>query len=387
MKNRAVSTTLMLLLLFVLLTALTNAQSAQDMRRDLVVSQWSSLDHGQFGAVNGKVKNVSANHYACVRLDFNLATRYDMRQAGYPIRHLGVLSIELRDLPPHSEREFFKPLPFAAGLEPKPLRECTGQITEPTAPQWPAIPDANEQRVVLYDNRNFGGREKLFGIGDHSLVDFNDMASSIKVPAGLVAIVYEDSTQDMGHGLWVDFLEDQPNLAQFNLDNKISHLKIVARRTSDSVWVRNSLRDGQFEAGHYLIGRGIGSLPPNPNPLIGPRIPAPRSTTPVTPAVCTITGTITSRPEYRIYIPRTVISLYRPNNSAPAFSMQVSNGQYRFTNVPEGTYEVRGGGTFPIFDTSRGPSSLKPYADTSQKVTCQRDGSYTVNFEIRSTEG
>lgn len=383
-------TTLTLLSLLVLMTALTNAQSGRDMRRDLVVSQGSSRGQGEFGSVNGKIKNVSANHYACVRLDFNLSTRYDMLQAGHPARHLGVLSIELRELPSNSEREFSKPLPFPAGIEPKPLSECTGQITEPTAPTWTAITNPNEQRVVLYEHPNFGGREKSLGIGTHGLADFNDLASSIKVPAGLVVIVYESSTQDVGHGLWVDFLEDQPNLAQFDLDNKISYLKIVPRRSSGSVWVRNGLRNGQFDAGHYLVvGRGSGSPAPNPNPLIGPPIPAPspRATTPVTPAVCTIAGTITSRPEYRTYIPRTVISLNRPNSSAPSFSMRVINGQYKFSNVPEGTYEVRGGGTFPVFDSPRGPSSLKPYADTSQTITCQRDSSYTVDFEIRNTEG
>lgn len=390
MKNRAVFTTLLLLSLLVLLTSLTHAQPARDMRRDLTVSHGSSRGHGEFGAVNGKVKNVSANHYACVRLDFNLYTRYDMQQPGQPSRHLGVLSLEVRDLPPQSEREFFKPLPFAAGLEPKPLSECTGRITEPTVPQSTVIPNVNEQRVALYEHPNFGGRQKAFGTGHYSLGDFNDVASSIKVPAGLVVIVYEHSTQNVGHGLWVDFMEDQPDLAQFNLDNKISHVKIVPRRNSDSVWVRNSLQNGRFEAGHYLvIGRRGGPPPANPNPLIGPPIPAPNGTptTPPPPAVCTIAGTVRSSSEYRTYIPRTLITLHRPNGSATSFSMQVINGQYRFTNVPEGTYEVRGTGPYPIFETPRGSSSLRPFADTSQTVTCQRDGSYTVNFEIRNTDG
>ena len=390
MKNRAIVTTLLLLSLLVVLTPLTHAQS-RDMRRDLLVSQGSSMGHGQFGAVNGKVKNVSANHYACVRLDFNLWTRYDMRQSGQPARHLGVLSLELRDLRPNSEREFFKPLPFPAGLEPKPLSECTGQITEPTVSEPMVLP--GDQKVVLYENPNFGGRQKSYGIGTHSIVDFNDVASSIKVPAGLVVIVYEHAAQGFGYGLWVDFLEDQVNLAHFNFDNKISYLKIVLKRDSNSVWVRNSLKNGQFEAGHYLVvSKGRGGAPPdNPNPLIGPPIPAPSRPTPppVTPAVCTIAGRVTSLAQYRAYIPQTLITLKRANGSATSFSMQVINGQYRFTNVPAGTYQVIGTGPYPIFESPRGSSSLKAYPDPAETetVTCERDGSYTVNFQIRNTEG
>jgi hypothetical protein len=385
MKNPAVFTTLMLLSL--LLSPPTHAQSAADIRRDLVVSHLSSRGHGEFGAVNGKIKNASGNHYACVRLDFNLSTRFDMQQPGQPSRHLGVLSLEVRDIQPRSERDFLKPLPFPAGVEPKPPRECTGQITEPTVSEPMVVPE--KQKVVLYENANFGGREKPFGIGTHSLVDFNDMASSIKVPSGLVVIVYEHSAQDFGYGRWVDFLEDQPNLAQFNLDNKISYLKIVPRMNSGAVWVRNSLQNGQFEAGHYLVvGRRGGPPPANPNPLIGPPIPAPnRPTTPVTPAVCTIAGTVRSSLAHRTYIPRTQITLHRPNGPATSLSMRVINGRYRFANVPAGTYEVRGTGSYPIFETPRGSSTLRPYADGSQRVTCERDGSYTVNFEIRNTEG
>ena len=75
MKDRPVVTPLMLILLLVVLTPLTHAQSVTDMRRDLGVSNGSSLG----GAVNGKIKNNSDNQYPCVRLDFNLYTRYDMR--------------------------------------------------------------------------------------------------------------------------------------------------------------------------------------------------------------------------------------------------------------------------------------------------------------------
>ncbi len=381
MKNPAVFTTLMLLSLLVFLTPRAHAQPARDMQRDLVVSHGSSRGHGEFGAVNGTIKNVSANHYACVRLDFDLATRYDMRQLGEPVRHLGVLSLEVRDVQPHSQREFLKLLPFPAGYGPKPPRECTGQITEPPVPVFIVNPNVNELRVVLYENPNFGGREKRLGIGPYSLLDFNDKASSIKVPAGLVVIVYEHAGQGVGYGLWVDFMEDQPNLAVFNFDNKISHVKIVPRLESNSVWVRNSLQNGVFDAGHYLVIPKGGTAPPtNPNPLIGPPIPPPE---PRTPAVCTIAGTVSSSDQYRTFIPRTTITLHS-NGSPTSFSVRVINRQYRFTNVPAGTYEVIGTGPYPVFDSPRGPWSLQAFAVGNQTVTCQRDGSYTVNFEIRS---
>lgn len=386
MKNRAVFTTLMLLSLLVFLTPLAHAQPARDMQRDLVVSHGGSRGSGEFGAVNGKIKNISANHYACVRLDFNLATRYDMRQLGEPVRQLGVLSLEVRDIRPNSEREFSKPLPFPAGLAFNPPRECTGQITEPPVPVFTVNPNVNELKVVLYDNPNFGGRQTSLGIGTHKLIDFNfnDMPSSIKVPAGLVVIVYEHFARGVGYGLWVDFLEDQPNLAQFQLDNKISYLKIVPRLNSNSIWVRNGLKNGRFDAGHYLVvPKGSTRPAHNPNPLIGPPIPEPPDRS---PAFCTIAGTVSSRPEYQTYIPKTTITLHS-NGSPTSFSVLVTNGEYKLTNVPAGTYEVIGNGPYPVTNTSRGPITLAAYPHTNQKVTCERDGSYTINFEIRSTEG
>lgn len=386
MGNRAVVTTLMPLSLLFVLTTLSHAQPARDMRRDVVVLQWSKQNGGQFDTVKGKVKNNSANHYACVRLNFSLATSYDMRQAGYPVLDLGVLSVDVRDLQPRSERDFSKALPFATGLGINPISECTGPIVEPTAPTW-ATTNLNEQKIVLYDNSNFGGLQKSFGIGEYSLDDFNEKASSIKVPPGLVVIVYEHSAQGVGYGRWVDFLEDQANLRNFNLDNQISRLKIVARTNAGSVWIRNhKLQDGQIKEGHYLVvSKGQPRPPANPTPEMGRPIPPPEGL----PGFCTIAGKVRASSQYRRYIARTLIVLHLPNGSRSSFSRELSNnGEYKFTNVPEGKYEVRSSGThYPVFDTLTGSQSLRPYADGTQKITCQRDGTYTVNFEIRLTDG
>lgn len=80
------------------------------------------------------------------------------------------------------------------------------------------------QSVVLYEQPDFKGRSKTVGSGEQSLTDFNRIASSVKVPTGLVAILYELADEGGGYGIPVDLLEDHADLSQLNFnDEEVRH--------------------------------------------------------------------------------------------------------------------------------------------------------------------
>lgn len=132
------------------------------------------------------------------------------------------------------------------------------------------------QGVTVYENSNFGGRSKTLAVGNHKLSDFNDIASSIKVPQGLVAIIYENADDNGGYGIWVDLLEDQSDLSQFNFNDKTSYISVFsATREGGYIWARNSLRNGQFLSGHWERRRaGAAGNPVNSTPVVSPPLPA-----------------------------------------------------------------------------------------------------------------
>lgn len=99
--------------------------------------------------------------------------------------------------------------------------------------------------------------------------------------------------------------------------------------------------------------------------------------------VCTISGRVRDdKPGYQ-----TQLTLRRIDRTASPISVRAINGEYRFANVPEGTYEVTGRGKYPSQDTPRGPIGLGIFTNDNQTVECQPSGSHRLNFEIRSTEG
>src|SRR5438128_10536313 len=108
--------------------------------------------------------------------------------------------------------------------------------------------------VTIFENPNFSGRSKTLIEGEHRFftpADFNDVISSIRVPEGLVAIVFEHADDGGGFGISVDLLEDWPTLSQFNLDKKISYINVFPATRGTFVFVRNSIQDGQFVPGHW----------------------------------------------------------------------------------------------------------------------------------------
>jgi hypothetical protein len=136
MKNRhEFLSVLMLLPLLPFFSPGVYAQLAKDPQQDLSVTFSSRREGNDPGSVVGAVRNNSANAYPCVRIEFDLSTRFDLRPPGQEGRHLGVLPVEVHNLQPRGVRDYQQRLPFPAGIGLKSVSECP-------APPDKELPDA-----------------------------------------------------------------------------------------------------------------------------------------------------------------------------------------------------------------------------------------------------
>jgi len=99
-------------------------QPARDPQRDVSVTFSLQREGQDPGSVVGVVKNTSTSAYGCVRLEFDLATPFDLRRAGEDPRHLGMLTVDVQGLQPQEERSYQERLPFPAGIGLTSVREC-----------------------------------------------------------------------------------------------------------------------------------------------------------------------------------------------------------------------------------------------------------------------
>jgi hypothetical protein len=114
--------------------------------------------------------------------------------------------------------------------------------------------------------------------------DFNDVAASIKVPKGLVAIVYEHADEAGGYGSWIDFLEDHADLRTHGFDKKISYLDVFSRQkvkpangstpSETFIYARNKKVNGIIVPSNWVEFSET-ELNANSNPVAGPPV-APR---------------------------------------------------------------------------------------------------------------
>lgn len=127
--------------------------------------------------------------------------------------------------------------------------------------------------ATLYDQVNFGGNSRFLTPGKHPLPDFNDATVSIRVPQGLVALVFEHADPEGGYGLAVDLLEDCPDLASLDMAGKVSYVEVFpAEQDGGLVWTRASIVNGEFVHGHWERKRAH-PAPPNPVPVVWPALP------------------------------------------------------------------------------------------------------------------
>jgi hypothetical protein len=97
-----------------------------DPARDLAISFSSKHEGTDPGSVFGKVTNNSANPYPCIRIEFDLSTRFDMRGPKEPSKKLGVLTTEVRDIQPRSVSDYRAQLPYPAGVGLRSFTVCSG---------------------------------------------------------------------------------------------------------------------------------------------------------------------------------------------------------------------------------------------------------------------
>lgn len=126
--------------------------------------------------------------------------------------------------------------------------------------------------IVIFDQANFAGRSKTLPIGQHKLSTFTDFpnpVSSIRVPEGLVAMLYEHVNDQGGFGRFVDLLEDRPSLADLGFHGTATFISVFAAAQSGLVWARNSMSNGQFVPGHWERKKA-NPPPPNRVPVVSP---------------------------------------------------------------------------------------------------------------------
>jgi hypothetical protein len=78
--------------------------------------------------------------------------------------------------------------------------------------------------VTIYENPNFSGRSRTLGVGGYRFFtpeDFNDVVSSISVPAGFGAMLFEHADDGGGYGISVDLLEDCADLSKYDLMTRL----------------------------------------------------------------------------------------------------------------------------------------------------------------------
>ncbi len=93
---------------------------------DLARFSFSSREEDSTWFVSGDVENVSGRNLACVRLRFKMSTSYQDRQRGIPVRDLGVLEVEIRNLAEGEKRRYRQALvgPVGLGQARQPVLLC-----------------------------------------------------------------------------------------------------------------------------------------------------------------------------------------------------------------------------------------------------------------------
>ena len=165
---------------------------------------------------------------------------------------------------------------------------------------------AQTPAVVLYDQVNYSGNEKRLGIGRYLLsnLNFDNKVASIKIPEGIVAVLYESGTKKEGYGISVDLLENCPDISVYKLNNKVSYIRIFKATRGNYVYSRNAIVNGRFRFGAWERKRK-NPLPINHTAVVSPPIPKPSETISTT----------------------TVMSVNGPNTTIKTLGVQSSKGR------------------------------------------------------------
>ena len=72
----------------------------------------------------GAVENKSNHTYPCLRASFQMSTPYQERIQGEPVRNLGLIDVEVRDVEPGESRSYREKLPRQVGIGLHSKQEC-----------------------------------------------------------------------------------------------------------------------------------------------------------------------------------------------------------------------------------------------------------------------
>ena len=141
------------------------------------------------------------------------------------------------------------------------------------AQRQPKTTVTTSHEVLLYENSNYDGRFELVkprtsGTGNYSLANFNDMVSSVQVPVGMVAVLYEHANEKGGFGNYIILMENCPDLSVYNLSDKISYVTVFPAKKTGYNYVRPKNVNGQIIPGHWKRTSVGGQLPDNKGPAI-----------------------------------------------------------------------------------------------------------------------
>ena len=131
-----------------------------------------------------------------------------------------------------------------------------GQIKKGVKKTLPTVETASGQftKVTLHSGVDFLDEFLELEIGTHRFdtrTGFNDTVSSITVPAGFVATIFEDADNYGGSGRSVDLMENCGDLARYDFNDKISFIAVFKSVRPGFFWARGSIRNGEFMPGHW----------------------------------------------------------------------------------------------------------------------------------------
>jgi len=177
----------------------------------------------------------------------------------------------------------------AAAVSLALCQAALGQPAKPKPGKPPAAPfilgGAASTDVVIFEQQDFTGRSATLTSGEHRITDWKP--ASIRVPAGLIAILFESADAAGGFGISVDLMEDHPDLAAFGLDRNVSFILVTPSVRPNLFWARARTENGQFIAGHWERNRAKG----NPVNTVAVASPPLASRAPAAPSLIRHQGT------------------------------------------------------------------------------------------------
>jgi hypothetical protein len=331
MKNRHQLLNILFLLPLVFLFGPNAYPQGKDPAKDLSVS-WSSRREPEPGSIFGSLTNKSVNSYPCVRIEFDLFTRFDLRKPGEQSKYLGVFTVGVKGISPRTVRNFEQPLPYPAGIGLRSVSECQPDKSVPS---------------------------------DMKILSFTITPATIVAGQTATLQWQTENSETVQVGM------QNPEVLR---DQRAE--RILKPRTVES---SGSLQVTPSQTTTYALKATKGSLSIYPRSVTVTVTNPPPPPPPPPQGFCTIFGKVSNDlPEYV-----TMINIYRPGDLKRAvLTRRVrAGGEFSIPNIPVGEYDVIPRGSYPNSRMNIGPNPR------ARRITCQPAGSHPAYFRIQSNEG